>query len=96
MTRRLHQCKWCDSLARHQPCLWFYTAPPDSKEFRAVSTLRVCDNHRKMASDYLLSPTNKAQIMSKFEAENLSPVDFSSAEVHFSPLNDGIMIEGSA
>jgi hypothetical protein len=97
ISRRSFQCHQtsCDSEAKHQACVRFWTLGPKETriELRCTSTLKVCDRHRKAAEAYLLSPGNKEAVGMGIMKDGLPPPDFSSAEVTFVPLVDGQPVE---
>lgn len=96
-SRRDFQCHQteCDSEGRWQLCLRFFCIGPieSRMELRSVSSLIVCDRHRRKASEYVLSPVNKEAIGTGLLKEGLPPPDFSSAEVIFIPVRDGVPVE---
>lgn len=95
--RRKYQCHKdnCDSQSLHQVCLRFWTIGPKDKriELRCTSTIKVCDRHKRQATEYMLSPSNKERIGMGIMKDGLPPPDFSSAEVTFVPLIDGEPVE---
>lgn len=92
-TRRKHQChkNGCDCQATLQACLRFWCTgmgkPP--VEMRCTTTVQLCDRHKTAATEFILSPGNKAVITAAIAKENLQMPDFSSAEVVFVPIVDG-------
>lgn len=97
LNRKHFQCSHdnCDSPCKHQACVRFWTIGDKATriELRCTSTIKVCDRHRRAATEYLLSPSNKERIGMGIMQDGLPPPDFSSAEVTFVPLVNGEPVE---
>jgi hypothetical protein len=97
MDRSRYHCHrdGCDSQSLHQVCLRFWTIGDKATriELRCTSTIKVCDRHKRQATEFILSPGNKENIGMGIMRDGLPPPDFSSAEVTFVPLVDGEPVE---
>lgn len=100
MMRRFYQCHKleCDSSSKHQLCVRIWTIGPKEKriELRCTTSIKVCDRHRKAAEAYVREPQNKEAIGMGMLGEGLPPPDFSSLEVHWVPVVDGLPVEEAA
>lgn len=103
MTERLrHQChrNGCDSQSTHQACLAFWCVGPAQVEgkpatriqMKCTTTIKVCERHQSAVEGYVLSDRNKSAIAASIAHENLPPPDFSSAEIIFIPIVNGMPV----
>jgi|SRR6185369_4594780 len=79
----------CDSAAEFHVGLELECLSDGQRQtLRAPTTIKVCASHAKtrLLTDYILSPTNKAEIARGLMGDGIPMPDFSSAEIVFVPI----------
>lgn len=90
--RREHQCHYdgCDSEARWHAkvALHCIGIGRDRMFLKCATSLKVCDRHKNIPVEWILSDTNKQNIARGLIANSFPPPDFSSAKVEMEPIYD--------